>query len=121
MTEQQTTGAMPKFCYHCGKPASFGAAVCWNCSQPLVPPAIPLNEPTAVAMDETADSPQRPGAFSLPPSGGPTVPPPPPPPAAKPQSDWRKYAGVLAIGGAMLWKYKFALYIALRSLSLFGR
>ena len=113
MNDEQAAAATPKFCYYCGKPANAGVLLCWNCAQPVVPPApgqatVTHDEQPAPHAAQPAAG--YPNAVALPKESAP----------ASRVGDWRKYAGVLAMGFAALWKYKFAIYIALRSLSLFG-
>ena len=91
-SQSPSSAAAQRLCAQCGKPLDPGAAFCGSCG----------------ASAQAGSS-----------IGGAAASAPAAPPAAK--QDWRKYAGALAIGCAMLWKYKLALYIALRSISLFGR
>jgi hypothetical protein len=75
-----------KFCYHCGKPLLDG--VCAACAAVPAPvAAAPQSIPAPVAV----------------------------PPAAPAKSEWRKYMAAAAVAGAMVWKYKFALLLMLRT------
>jgi hypothetical protein len=85
--------ATQRFCFQCGKALDPGAAFCGGCGASV-----------------------QGGA-----SSGPPLPSTAAPAASAPRQDWKKYAGVLAMGVAALWKYKFTLFILLRSISLFGR
>jgi hypothetical protein len=96
LTSPAQAAAQPRFCANCGKPLDTGAAFCGHCATPVSPGA------------GAAPAPYQPPSYQDPAPQKPATP------------AWKQYMGGLAVVGALLWKFKFAIYIALRSLSLFA-